>query len=86
MIRVGLNTPNLAPILLDASGGNLLWNLVFSARGSDVHSAWVDGELLMENRRVTRIDEQKWLQQAQAGAQKLYERASQLDAPASMTN
>jgi 5-methylthioadenosine/S-adenosylhomocysteine deaminase len=86
MIRVGLNTPNLAPILLDASGGNLLWNLVFSARGSDVHSAWVDGEQLMENRRVTRIDEQKWLQQAQAGAQKLYERASQLDAPASMTN
>jgi len=58
LITVDLRQPHLVPAFdLEAA-------LVFSARGSDVRDAMVDGEWLMRDRRLTRVDETALLDRA----------------------
>ena len=51
MILIDLNQPQFMP------ANNILSGLVYSARGSEVDTVIVDGEILMENRQLTTIDE-----------------------------
>jgi 5-methylthioadenosine/S-adenosylhomocysteine deaminase len=68
IVLVNLKKPNLVP-LHDLYGG-----LVYSAHGCDVDSVIVDGEILMENREVKTLDEEKVMEQAQEAAFNLLRR------------
>ncbi|MCS7138302.1 MAG: amidohydrolase family protein, partial [Candidatus Caldarchaeum sp.] len=49
----------------------LVPNLVYSAEGRDVETAIVDGRIVMENRRMTTVDEQKVLEEAQKSSERI---------------
>lgn len=70
--------PNTMPISLDADGGNLIWNLVFSARGSNVQDVWVDGVQVLARRQPTCVSRQGVLDAAQRSAQSLFQRCEAL--------
>ncbi len=71
LIAVDFNQPHLLP------DGRYVPKLVYSARGSDVIHAVIDGQVVMENRRITTLDEDKVLEQAMAARQDLIGRAGQ---------
>ncbi|OVZ59716.1 hypothetical protein CDO44_11350 [Pigmentiphaga sp. NML080357] len=69
LITIDLRQPHLVPAFdLEAA-------LVFSARGSDVRDAMVDGQWLMRDRCLTRIDEPALLARAETLAERSLERA-----------
>jgi 5-methylthioadenosine/S-adenosylhomocysteine deaminase len=59
VILVNLNTPHLTPL------HNLVSHLVYSAVGGDVDTVIVDGEILMENRKIRTLDEAEVMKKAQ---------------------
>lgn len=61
LITVDLRQPHLAP-----AGPMLLQRLVYHAQGQDVRDVFVDGEPVMENRRLTCCDERQILADADA--------------------
>ena len=61
---LSMDSPHLQPIY------NHLSTLVYAARASDVETVIVDGNILMENRRLTTIDEEKTIYMAQRAAEK----------------
>jgi len=69
VILVDLKQPHLMP------GGRLAAKLVYSARGSDVVTTIIDGQVVMENRTVLTLDEAKILEQAEQMTQRLVEKA-----------
>lgn len=74
LVMLDLAMPNLTPHEVTNDGGNLLWNLVFAARGSNVSRVWVDGRCLIENGGSTQVDEARVLETAQQCGVSLYER------------
>ena len=73
-ILLDTTAPNLTPVVLNDDGGNLLWNLVFSARGSNVTDVWVDGRQLVQSGQLTVACETTIVNAAQHCAQSLLER------------
>jgi len=69
IILVDLAQPHLMP------AGRLAAKLAYSARGSDVVTSIINGQLVMENRRVLTLDEGHVLQQAMEATQDLIQRA-----------
>ncbi len=67
LILVDLEKPHLTPT------HNVYANLVYSARGSDVDTVIVDGEILMENRKVKTLNEPEVMKKAQKTARDLVE-------------
>lgn len=63
-------TPNL----------NYLSNLVYSSTGSDVDTVMINGEILMEGRRMTKLDEERVLWEARRRCADLFERTG-VDVP-----
>ena len=53
---VGLDRPHAWPVLSDGDGGNVIEQLVWSCSGSDVRYTLVDGEVLLDDRRLTTLD------------------------------
>ena len=51
LILINLNEPQFLP------ANNIISGLVYSSQGSEVDTVIVDGRILMENRRLTTIDE-----------------------------
>ncbi|MBE9225672.1 amidohydrolase [Phormidium sp. LEGE 05292] len=49
--------------------------LVYSARGSDVHTVMVDGEIVMQNRQILTVDEKEVLAKARERAKKACDRS-----------
>ena len=49
-------------------------NIVYSAQAADVDTVIIDGQIVMENRRVTQFDEQEVLAKCQALARDLIAR------------
>lgn len=68
IILVDLKKPNLVPL------HDLYGSLVYSAHGCDVDSVIVDGEILMKDREVKTLDEEKVMEQAEAAAFNLLRR------------
>jgi len=64
VVLVSLDSPHLQPVY------NHLSTLVYAARASDVETVVVDGEILMERRRLTKIDEEKAIFMANRSAAK----------------
>ncbi len=69
LILVDLRRPHLLP------GGQPVPKLVYSARGHDVTTSIIGGQVVMENRRVLTLDEPTVLQRAQEAVADLVARA-----------
>jgi len=74
VILVDLRKSWLQPLRTE----NLVANLVYNANGGDVTHVFVDGELLVEDGRLTRFDEQALFAEAQAVAEDVWGRAKYL--------
>jgi 5-methylthioadenosine/S-adenosylhomocysteine deaminase len=68
LVLVNFERPHLTPT------HNFYANLVYSCHGSDVDTMIVDGEILMENRRVKTLNELEVMQKAQETVRDLMER------------
>ena len=65
LILVDLNVPQFIP------ANNIVSGLVYSSNGSEVDTVLVDGRVLMENRKLTTIDEQKVYEEIRKMADRL---------------
>jgi 5-methylthioadenosine/S-adenosylhomocysteine deaminase len=65
LVLVDLWQPNLMPLIWDNNDTNVLWNLVYAARGSNVHTVFVDGEMVVQAGRSTRVSESEILEAVQ---------------------
>ncbi len=57
LVLLDLHQPNLMPIVWDNEDSNVLWNLVYAARASNVHTVFVDGVMVVQNGRSTQVNE-----------------------------
>lgn len=73
LIIVNLRVPHLIPILT-APVRNIAPGLVYCARGDEVDTVIVDGNILMEDRKLLTIDEKKVMDEAQKAAQRMAEK------------
>jgi cytosine/adenosine deaminase-related metal-dependent hydrolase len=69
LIIVNMEKPHLTPTF------NPVSSIVYAADGSDVETAIVDGRIIMENRTVKTLDEERIVRVASERAFKLLERA-----------
>lgn len=68
IVLVDLSNPHLKPL------HDIYANIVYSMRGSDVHTVIVDGKVLMEDREVKTLDEQTVIEEAEETALDLVSR------------
>ena len=68
IILIDISKPHLKPL------HNIYASLVYSARGSDVDTVIVDGEILMENQQVKTLDEKAVMEEAEKTALDLLSR------------
>ncbi|MDF2680516.1 MAG: amidohydrolase [Brevibacillus sp.] len=74
LILINLQEPNLCPIITDPIR-NIVPNLVYAAKGNEVETVIIDGQFIMENRRMQRVDEGQVVQDAQQAANQIAQRA-----------
>jgi 5-methylthioadenosine/S-adenosylhomocysteine deaminase len=79
LILIDLDQPNMRP-LTGMTGGvmNVPWNLVFSARGSNVSLVMIDGRIVLNNGRSVLINERAVIDGAQAQVNELLARCGEL--------
>lgn len=67
LILVDCFRPNLWPIYWNEAENdtNLIWNLVFSAKGGDVDTVMVQGEILVQGKKAVKVSESEILSAAQ---------------------
>ncbi|NLP24115.1 MAG: amidohydrolase family protein, partial [Syntrophomonadaceae bacterium] len=65
MILINLDQPHMTPRY------DLMANLVYAGQASDVDTVIIDGNIVMENRQLQTIDEEKVLRQCRDIAQRL---------------
>jgi len=65
LVIVDMKKPHLVPL------HNVVSNLVYSTNGADVDTVLVDGKIVMQERKVTTLDEEKILEEAQKAADDL---------------
>ena len=66
LIIVDLNKPHLAPL------HNVYSALVYSANGSDVDTVIIDGNVVMENRKILTVDEGEIVEKARLSARRIF--------------
>jgi 5-methylthioadenosine/S-adenosylhomocysteine deaminase len=76
IIIINLQEPNLSPVITDPIR-NIAPNIVYSANGSEVETVIIDGQLIMDNRKILTVDEEKVVKQAQEAANTLAKRATE---------
>jgi 5-methylthioadenosine/S-adenosylhomocysteine deaminase len=74
LIIINLLEPTLSPLYIDPIR-NIVPNLVYSARGHEVETSIINGEIVMENRKITTIDTRTAILDAQQAAKEVSERA-----------
>ncbi len=65
LILISLNQPHMKPV------HDVAANIVYSALASDVDTVIINGNIVMENRKIMTFDEEKVLEQAERAAKKL---------------
>jgi 5-methylthioadenosine/S-adenosylhomocysteine deaminase len=75
-ILVDSQRPHLRP-LITSPRSNVLFNLVYYATGADVDTVVIDGEVIMQGREVSTLDEKEVLTRLQERAQQLWQRAAE---------
>jgi len=73
-ILVDTRRPQLRP-LITRPRSNVVFNLVYYATGADVDTVVIDGKLVMEDRVVRTVDEERVLDDLQEHAQRLWQQA-----------
>jgi 5-methylthioadenosine/S-adenosylhomocysteine deaminase len=73
VILVDLQSPMFTP-LMPGDVRHLFSHLVFAANGSCVDTTIIDGKIVMENRQLTTVDEQKVLREASAAFRRVLDR------------
>jgi 5-methylthioadenosine/S-adenosylhomocysteine deaminase len=68
MILINLDQPHMTPRY------DLIANVVYAGKASDVDTVIIDGKIVMENRQLITIDEKEVLQQCQEIAQRLVQK------------
>jgi len=76
LLIIDLNQPTLVPAIAEPVR-NIVPNLVYSARGNEVETVIVNGEVIMENRKLKRIDEERICREANLAGNELARRASE---------
>ncbi|WP_018924849.1 amidohydrolase family protein [Salsuginibacillus kocurii] len=74
LLIVDLAEPSLSPVITSPIR-NIVPNLVYSAKGSEVEAVMVDGQFIMRERRLQTVDETNELQAAQAAAREISQSA-----------
>lgn len=74
LITVDLWQPHLLPITPTIEHDPILWNLIYSARASDVTNVWVSGKQVIQNGKSTLIDENALLLAIHQQTQSLLQR------------
>jgi 5-methylthioadenosine/S-adenosylhomocysteine deaminase len=73
VILVDLNSQMFTPLMPD-NPDHLFSHLVFAANGSCVDTTIIDGKIVMENRQLTTVDEQKVLREANEAFRRILDR------------
>ena len=73
LIVINTREPGLSPVMMTPAP-NLVPNLVYAARGHEVETVIIDGQLVMENRKLLTVDESQVVTQAQQMAERLADR------------
>jgi len=68
LIALDADAPTLNPVL-EGPVRNIVPNIVYSARGSEVRWSMVDGDMIVEHGQITGADEKKAIKAAQAAAE-----------------
>jgi len=76
VILVDLKRPHLSPIL-SGEFFNVVNNMVYAAMADDVSTTIVDGKILMRDRIVENVDEEKLMEKAKVVTASLLERRKQ---------
>ncbi|MDL2273156.1 amidohydrolase [Oscillospiraceae bacterium OttesenSCG-928-G22] len=74
IIIINLDDPCLAPII-QSPIRNIVPNLVYSAKGSEVETSIIDGKIVMENRRVLTVNESEVVMAAHESAKRIAKKA-----------
>ena len=74
LIIVNFQKPGLSPVINDPIR-NIVPNLVYSARGHEVNTVIIDGNIVMEDRIIQSVDEEQHIQTANKKAKALAARA-----------
>ncbi len=75
VILINLKTPRLTPVVT-GKNSNILSLLVYAAHGDDVHTSIIDGKIVMEDRKLTKVDEEEVITNATKACNSLLERIS----------
>ncbi|RQD71875.1 MAG: amidohydrolase [Tindallia sp. MSAO_Bac2] len=70
LIIINMKEPGLSPVILE-SVNNIIPNLVYAARGHEVETSIINGDIVMENRQVKTVNEEEVVNQAQSAAEAL---------------
>lgn len=70
LLMIDMTQPCLSPIILHPVR-NVVPNLVYSAKGSEVELVMVDGNILIENFQVLTVDEKQVVRDAQAAVERV---------------
>ncbi|MBQ0748385.1 MAG: amidohydrolase [Marinobacter sp.] len=65
LLLLNLSRANMTPVSVNEEGGNLLWNLVFSAGSTNVAGVWVDGVRLIDNGEAVQVSQRSVIAAAQ---------------------
>lgn len=74
MIAVDIATPRMTPLIDQGLLFNLHTNLVHAVQGQDVHMTMVNGQVVVENRKLVRADLQILIDQVNQAAPALFQR------------
>jgi 5-methylthioadenosine/S-adenosylhomocysteine deaminase len=74
LVLIDLWQPNLMPLIWDEEDTNILWNLVYAAKGANVHTVFVDGEMVIQGGQSTRVEESLILESIQRQTLELLKR------------
>ena len=70
LILLDLKVPHMTPVL-STPVRNIAPNIVYSARGDEVETVIIDGKVVMEDRRVLTMDEERVIAEAQKAAEEI---------------
>lgn len=70
LIILDLKAPHMTPIIT-APIRNIAPNIVYSARGDEVETVIIDGKVVVEDRRVLTMDEEKVVEEAQKASDEI---------------
>ncbi len=76
LLIIDLNQPTLVPALSHPVR-NIAPNLVYSARGNEVETVLINGEIVVEKRKIKKVDEEEICREANKAGVELGERAAE---------